>query len=324
MHRSSFDFTLTVAPEEEGQRLDRLIASHRKDLARSYIARLIRSGSITVSNHAKKPSYSVKTGDRISVKLPAPKPSENLPESIPLDVLYEDAHLIAINKKPGMVVHPAPGHSGGTLVNAILHHCPDIQAIAGDLRPGIVHRLDKDTSGVMVIAKNSHSLQELASQFKSRTVHKFYHTIVFGCVVEDSGSIDYSIGRHPKHRKKMSIHSRAGRPALTHFHVLERFEHFTYLRLKLKTGRTHQIRVHFAAIGHPVMGDDLYGTSLNRGHLFRAGELSILKRLVKRQMLHAHQLNVTHPEDGSELQFTAPLPDDMHAVLGQLRCMAKS
>ncbi|MEK6192898.1 MAG: RluA family pseudouridine synthase, partial [Deltaproteobacteria bacterium] len=244
-------FSFSVDPSEHDQRLDVVVASRLADFSRSFAAILIRNHSIRVNQSAVKPGHRLKAGDVVDGDIPPPEPVENAPENIPLDFLYEDKDIAVINKRAGMVVHPAPGNYTGTLVNALLFHCPDIGQINGDIRPGIVHRLDKDTSGAMVVAKNSIAHERLSRQFKDRSIKKEYQAIVHGRMTRDSGSISLPIGRHPTQRKKMSTLSRVGRSAETVWRVETQYEGFCLLRLDLKTGRTHQIRVHCSAIHHP-------------------------------------------------------------------------
>ena len=235
------------------------------------------------------------------------------PEPIPIDILYQDNDIIVLNKQPGMVVHPAPGHYSGTLVNALLYHCPELEGIGGEIRPGIVHRLDKDTSGVMVVAKNSVAHHDLALQFKLRHIKKKYLALVYGRMQSESGTVSLPIGRHPVDRKKMSIHSRKSRMAETTWRVRKRFSRATLVELGLKTGRTHQIRVHCAAIKHPVVGDSVYG-----GRKVEKNTTNDLLRSVPRQMLHAWQLEFTHPTKQKTLCFEAPIPPDMTDILDNL------
>ena len=296
-----------------GLRLDLYVLGLTDSLSRSGISRLIRAGHIRVNGAAQKPGYTVRTGDRIAIEIPAPEQPRFSPEPIPLSVLYQDAHLIAINKPPGLVVHPAPGNFSGTLVNALLHHCPDLEGIGGMIRPGIVHRLDKDTSGVIVVAKTQAALLSLTNQFKNRTIHKEYLALVHGNPAADAGRIELSIGRHPVHRKKMSTLSRSGRTAISAWRVAERFQKACLLEVELVTGRTHQIRVHCAAIDHPVIGDPVYGNrKLDRE----------LAENIRRQMLHAHSLEIVHPDTGNRLGFEAPIPRDMAELIEKLRSVS--
>ncbi|MBW1835853.1 MAG: RluA family pseudouridine synthase [Deltaproteobacteria bacterium] len=318
---SSGAFTILVHKHESGTRLDTLLTSRIDDFSRSHAAHLILKGSIRVDGTVKKPGYRVKPGDEISVFIPPPKPVDFNPEPIKIDILYEDKHLIVVNKKPGIVVHPAPGHYSGTLVNALLYHCPDLEGIGAELRPGIVHRLDQDTSGAIVIAKGNRSHRNLASQFKSRKVKKNYLALVYGDMESESGVISFAIGRHPVDRKKMSIQSRKGRTAETRWQARERFSGFTLLDLILKTGRTHQIRVHCAAIHHPIVGDSVYCGRKVRKKLAQEMDMSgsIDSVAVSRQMLHAWRLEFTHPITQECLSIEAPIPKDMADLIDVLR-----
>jgi 23S rRNA pseudouridine1911/1915/1917 synthase len=312
-------FSFLVEQSEHDQRLDVVVASRLAKCSRSFAATLIRNDFIKVNQSAVKPGHRLKTGDAVEGEIPPPRSIDCAPEDISIDILYEDRDLVVINKSAGMVVHPAPGNYTGTLVNALLFHCPDIGSIGGDIRPGIVHRLDKDTSGVMVVAKNSMAHENLSSQFKERSIQKQYLAIVHGKLAEVSGRIQLPIGRHPTQRKKMSTNSRAGRIAETLWRVEKRYAGFTLLQLDLKTGRTHQIRVHCAAIHHPVVGDPLYGgrrSSAIPG--FVPDAVKIMLQKVKRQMLHAQRLNFHHPTSNASLTFEAPLPDDMQALVNAL------
>jgi 23S rRNA pseudouridine1911/1915/1917 synthase len=309
-------FTILVKPPDSGKRLDRYIASCISDCSRSIATHLIRTGKIRVQGMVRKPGYRVKTGDEISGCIPPPEPVLFKPEPIPIEILHEDDEIIVINKQPGMVVHPAPGHHSGTLVNALLHHCPKLTGIGGALRPGIVHRLDKDTSGVLVVAKNDRAHIHLSRQFKSRRVKKEYLALVYGKMESDSGSVSLPIGRHPVDRKKMSTNSRKSRVAKTTWQIRERFELASLIEVNLKTGRTHQIRVHCAAIKHPVMGDKVYGPRK------RGKNVTYHKNLIEsipRQMLHAWRIGLTHPVTEKMVSFEAPIPSDMQAILNALR-----
>ena len=316
-------FTIFVDEIDAGKRLDVLIAARLSDLSRSFIAHLIADGRITVQGKIMKPGYRVKCGERVEGIIPPPEPLTFRPEPIPIDILFEDEQMIVINKQPGLVVHPAPGHSSGTLVNALLYHCPTLGSIGGKIRPGIVHRLDKDTSGVLVVAKNDAAHHHLAGQFKSREVKKRYLALVHGHVAEDSGTVAFSIGRHPVDRKKMSTRSRKARGAETRWEVKERFDGATLLDLDLKTGRTHQIRVHCAAIGHAVVGDAVYG-GRRRLDLSGKGKNVLPQIKVTRQMLHAQCLQFAHPENKRPMSFEAPLPADMAGLIEALRVFLQS
>jgi len=309
MHNQSV-FTVFVDESDTGKRLDIVIASVISDCSRSYAAKLIIEGHIHVQGENKKPGYKVKVGEEIDGRIPSPIPAVFEPEPIEIDILYEDEHLIVINKRAGIVVHPAPGHYSGTLVNALLHHCPDIGTISGEIRPGIVHRLDKDTSGTLVIAKYSAVHDNLSAQFKARKIKKEYLALVHGEMKSDSGSINLPIGRHPVHRKRMSTKSKKGREAQTLWEVSERFSGATFIKLNLKTGRTHQIRVHCAAINHPIIGDPVYSTR-------KAGKN--LQNKAARQMLHAWRLKFFHPALQKEMSFESPIPQDMEELIKALR-----
>lgn len=311
--RRSFDFD--AATSEDGQRLDIVIAAHLADCSRSAAGHAIRHGWIRIHGQIqKKAAYRVKAGDIICGHLPTPELPACTPQPIALDILYEDAHLLVINKPAGMVVHPAPGHTCGTLVNALLFHFPQINAQAVENpRPGIVHRLDKDTSGCLLVAKSQADQFVLSRQFALRQVQKTYLAIVYGRPAGSRGQIDLSVGRHPTDRKKMSIHSPRGRTALTYWKIRERFECAALLQVSIKTGRTHQIRVHLAAVGHSVVGDPVYGA---RKRKYTSADPL---QTTRRQMLHARRLAFTHPHSGRQLSVSAPLPDDMQRLLEQLR-----
>ncbi|MDT8440146.1 MAG: RluA family pseudouridine synthase [Desulfuromonadales bacterium] len=308
----------TVPPAAVDQRLDQFLTASLPELTRSRIKRLIDSGAVTCGGRAVKAGLKLLGGEPIVVMLDEPTPLETAAEDIPLPILYEDAALVVIDKPAGMVVHPAPGHGQGTLVNALLHHCRDLSGIGGELRPGIVHRLDKGTSGVMVATKDDRTHQALARQFKAHTIQRRYRALVHGQVQNSQGTIDRPIGRHPVHRKKMSSQSRAGRRAVTHWQVLRRYdrERLTLLDLTLETGRTHQIRVHFAEMNLPLVGDPLYG---NPGKARAIGNPEV-RRLIEqldRQFLHAWLLGLQHP-DGRNLEFHSPLPTDLQQIIDLL------
>ncbi len=311
-------FSLLVSNEDRWKRLDQFLAQTGLNLSRSQAKKLIEDGRILLNDHPAKPSVHLKAGDRISGTLPGPKPLLLEPEAIPLTVLYEDSSIIVVDKPPGMVVHPAPGNPSGTLVNALLYHCKDLAGINGILRPGIVHRLDKETSGIMVAAKDDIAYHHLARQFKSRTVEKVYRAIVRGRFGQEEGMIDLAIGRHPTERKRMSTRTKKGRSAVTRWKVIERLNGLTFLEIFPKTGRTHQIRVHLSAIGHPLLGDPLYG----KGASSQDQTIKESLKRLKRQALHAYRLGFTHPLTGERLEFSSPLPDDMNGVLDYLRSRA--
>jgi len=309
--------SITVGGHEGGCRLDALLQKRHPCLSRSRFANLVHEGCVLVDGEVKKAAYTVRRGQIVTVRIPRAEPLSLAPEPIALHVLFEDADLLVISKPAGLVVHPAPGHAHGTLVNAILHHCPRLEGIGGVQRPGIVHRLDRDTSGVMVVAKSERAHTALSEQFKKREVTKTYLALVHGEPGSGSGKVTLPVGRHPLHRKKMLADAPGGRCAETLWKVKERFKGATFLELELKTGRTHQIRVHCAAMGHSVMGDPVYGA--RRPHrelpLSLQGQVASLAR----QMLHAWRLAFLHPRSGSTLDFTAPLPADMTALLHELR-----
>ena len=316
------EFSIVVQSNEYQCRLDALVAVHVSELSRTHAAGLIRDGLITVNGQSAKSGYRVKTSDIIHGRIPIPAPLEIVPMRMDMDVLYEDEVLIVINKPPGLVVHPAAGHLDDTLVNALLHHCPDLTGIGGKMRPGIVHRLDKDTSGVLVVAKNDQAQGNLAQQFKDRLVAKTYLAVVKGNPSENSGCVDLPIGRHPTDRKKMSTASRKSRTAVTIWVVRERFRGAALLEIDLKTGRTHQIRVHCAAMGHPILGDGVYGRS--KGLRRSVGQDSEFYKIVAdipRQLLHAANLAFFHPVNGQPCRFSAPLPRDMQTSIQALRLL---
>lgn len=317
-------FTIIAGESDAGRRLDSAVAMHISNCSRSLAANLISAQRILVDGLPRKPGYRVKCGNTIQGRIPAPAKVDFDPEPIPIDIIYQDEQIAVVNKPPGLVVHPAPGHAGGTLVNALLYHCPDLGAISGEIRPGIVHRLDKDTSGTMVIAKNSAAHEELSRQFKTREVEKKYLALVYGELPSDTGTIQLPIGRHPIDRKRMSATTRKGRDAETIWKVRERFDGISLLELNLKTGRTHQIRVHCATIGHPVVGDPVYRPrklSANLNNMFPKLPPPVVAALksISRQMLHAWQLGFTHPTEKKFLTFESPLPPDMADVINLLR-----
>jgi 23S rRNA pseudouridine1911/1915/1917 synthase len=319
-------FNIRVKPSDEDKRLDVLVASLLSDCTRTFVAGLIAAEYIQVDGQPKKPGYRVKSGENISGVIPPPVPPDSVkfkPEPIPIDILYEDDHIIMVNKQPGLVVHPAPGHFSGTLVNGLLYHCSDLSGIGGELRPGIVHRLDKDTSGTMIVAKNDAAHHHLSRQFKSRQIKKEYLALVYGTMKAATGSIKLPIGRHPVDRKRMSTVSTRGRTAETEWKIREQFKGFTLLQLNLKTGRTHQIRVHCNAIQHPIVGDKVYRPrklekTITKDHKRQDRLLQTLKS-VKRQMLHAWRLGFTHPVTQNEMCFESPLPEDMINLMERLR-----
>jgi len=315
MHHKS-TFTILVEEPDSGKRLDLFVASRISDCSRSAAAILIRNGKIRVQGAGKKPGYRIRKGDEIRGLIPPPEPVLFKPEPIEIDILYDDEYLIVVNKPPGLVVHPAPGHYTGTLVNGLLYHFPELEGIGDELRSGIVHRLDKDTSGVLVVAKNAAAHHNLARQFKSRKINKRYLALVHGEMKSDSGAVSLPIGRHPVDRKKMSTRSRKSRCAETLWRVRERFEGITLVELDLKTGRTHQIRVHFAAVNHPIIGDSVYGRRKVGKKVSFGKNLSVA---IPRHMLHALRLGFTHPNTETAVSFEAPVPHDMEELIKALR-----
>jgi len=303
---------LIIGPDHAGERLDRYLAGAMPGLSRSQAQRLIEDGHVQVAGRQAKANLALKDGDQVNVELQAPIPTSAQPEDIPVPVLYEDADLLVVNKPAGMVVHPAAGHSSGTLVNALLHHVDDLSGIGGELRPGIVHRLDKGTSGVMVVAKHDAAHEALSRQFADREVEKEYVALVWG-VVQAGRRIDLPIGRDPNDRQKMSARSRRARSAVTRITRAQHLRGVTLCQVAIATGRTHQIRVHLNAIGHPIVGDATYGGVRARV----AQDLRPVLRL-GRPFLHAARLAFTHPTDGRAMNFEAPLPDDLQQVLDQL------
>ena len=302
---ASGEFELISA--ETGERIDRFLSGKRQDLSRSYIQKLIKDGNVSVNSAPVKPNYKVCEGDQIRICIPEPEVLDVLPEAIPLDILYEDDDILVVNKPKGMVVHPSPGHYTHTLVNAVLYHCKgQLSGINGVIRPGIVHRIDMDTTGSLLVCKNDRAHQILAEQLKEHPITRRYHAVVYGNFREDKGTVDKEIGRHHKKQKKMSTHSASGRRAVTHYRVLERFGNYTYIECELETGRTHQIRVHMSSIGHPLLGDNVYGPAKCPFSL-------------QGQTLHAKILGIHHPSTGEYMEFDAPLPDYFVRLLSTLR-----
>jgi 23S rRNA pseudouridine1911/1915/1917 synthase len=308
----------TVATEEEGLRLDLFLTKKEPGLSRAQVQRAIAEERVLVNGRPIKAGRRVKAADAVAIRIPGPKSSGVMPEAIPLTILYEDSSLLVVDKPAGMVVHPAAGHTGGTLVNALLHHCRDLSGIGGVLRPGIVHRLDKGTSGLLVAAKSDAAHWGLAGQFKRREVKKTYLALVYGNPPTDGGRIEAAMGRHPTDRKKMSTASRRGRPAVTLWRVRERFGVAALLEVDIETGRTHQIRVHLTNLGYPVVGDRVYGGAGR----FRCVEDTVLRAKMKdlsRQALHAWRLSFIHPVTGEALRFSSALPEDIASLCSSLR-----
>lgn len=292
--------------EKGGERIDKYLSEQLEDMTRSHIQKLIKENMVRVNGMTVKSNFKLSASDQIEVEIPELKEPDILPENIPLDILYEDQDILVVNKPKGMVVHPAPGHYTGTLVNAIMYHCKDnLSGINGVMRPGIVHRIDMDTTGSLLICKNDRAHQALAEQLKEHSITRKYHAIVHGRLKEDEGTIDKPIGRHPIDRKKMSVHCTNGREAITHYRVLKRFQQFTYIECQLETGRTHQIRVHMSSIGHPILGDQVYGPAKCPYKL-------------QGQTLHAKVLGITHPTTGEYMEFDAPLPDYFQGLLEKM------
>jgi 23S rRNA pseudouridine1911/1915/1917 synthase len=302
--------TLTLQPSEAqtGRRTDAWLAETVESLTRSAAARLLEEGLVTSAGKPLSKSYKLTGNETIEVSLPDPDPVDLAPQDIPLDIIYEDGDVIVVNKPKGLVVHPAPGHPDGTLVNALLFHCGDsLSGVGGALRPGIVHRIDRDTSGLIIAAKNDLAHRRLAAQLQDHTLARTYQCVVTGNLRQDSGTVDAPIGRHPTDRKRMAVVS-SGRPAVTHWQVLERFSAFTHLRCRLETGRTHQIRVHMAHIGHPILGDTVYGAKKAVPGL-------------QGQCLHAAGLRFLHPRTGETVELSCPLPPEFQKQLQKLSAL---
>ncbi len=300
----------TLAPGAE-ERLDLFLARQGPDLTRAQVRRLMEEGYILLNGGVPKASRKLRPGDRISITVPPPRPVELAPEAMPLNVIYQDGELLVVDKPAGLTVHPAPGHPSHTLVNALLALCPDLKGIGGELRPGIVHRLDKDTSGLMVVAKTATAHLSIARQIKDRTVRKVYLALAWGKVEPAEGIIEAPIGRDPRNRKRMAV-VQGGREASTSYKVLRYYPDHSFLEAFPRTGRTHQIRVHFASTGHPLAGDALYGHLRTK----RPGPSAGLELNLNRQFLHAHLLGFQHPTTGEYLEFTSPLPQELREVIG--------
>lgn len=298
---------LTVREVDQDLRVDKYLSQELPDSSRSFLQKLIAGGQVLVNQKPVKANYKVSAGDQISLEIPPAVEPEILAEEIPLDILYEDSDLLVVNKPKGMVVHPCPGHYSGTLVNALMYHCrEELSGINGVMRPGIVHRIDQNTTGSLVVCKNDYAHNFLAEQLKAHSITRRYRAVIHGNLKEDSGTVNAPIGRHPADRKKMAVNHKNGREAITHYQVLERFGEYTYIECRLETGRTHQIRVHMASIGHPLLGDDVYGPARCPFSL-------------QGQTLHAMVLGFVHPTLRTYMEFTAPLPEYFEQLLERLR-----
>ena len=301
------DTYLFEVQENQQMRLDKYLAEQFPEQTRSYLQKLIKDGEVLVNGKNVKTGYQLSKGDEVSVNIPEPKELDVEPQKMDLDIVYEDEDVILINKPKGMVVHPAPGHTTDTLVNGLLYHCKDnLSGINGVARPGIVHRIDRDTTGILIVCKNDMSHNSIAAQLKEHSINRRYRALVHGNLKEDTGTVEGAIGRHPIDRKKMSINEKNGKPAVTHYTVLERFGNYTLIECKLETGRTHQIRVHMTSIGHPLVGDEVYGPAKCPFKL-------------QGQCLHAMVLGFVHPRSGEYMEFSAELPEYFEELLRKLR-----
>lgn len=293
--------------EDQQMRLDKYLSEQFPEQTRSYLQKLIKDGEVLVNGKAVKTGYQLSKGDEVCVNIPEPKELDVEPQKMDLDIVYEDEDVILINKPKGMVVHPAPGHTTDTLVNGLLYHCKDhLSGINGVARPGIVHRIDRDTTGILIVCKNDMSHNSIAAQLKEHSINRRYRALVHGNIKEDTGTVERPIGRHPIDRKKMAINEKNGKPAITHYTVLERFGNYTLIECKLETGRTHQIRVHMTSIGHPLVGDEVYGPAKCPFKL-------------QGQCLHAMVLGFVHPRTGEYMEFSAELPEYFEELLRKLR-----
>lgn len=300
------EIVIEIVPEMEDERIDKCISNYMENLSRSYIQKIIKDGSVSVNGLVVKANYRVKVDDRVRFIIPDSVEPDIPAQDIPLDILYEDADILIVNKPKNMVVHPAPGHYEGTLVNAVMYHCRgQLSGINGVLRPGIVHRIDKDTTGSIIICKSDEAHNAIAELLKTHDITRKYRAIVYGNVKDDQGTVDTPIGRHPIDRKKMAVNEKNGKRAVTHYRVLERFEQYTYIECQLETGRTHQIRVHMASIGHPLLGDTVYTGRKAPFHL-------------EGQVLHAMTIGFVHPRSNTYMEVEAPLPEYFVKLLGIL------
>jgi 23S rRNA pseudouridine1911/1915/1917 synthase len=306
MNKQEFE----VEEAQSGERVDKFLSSIYTEQSRTFFQKLIKSGNVSINEkEITKPSISVEYGDVVTVLIPKAQSVEIQAENIPLDILYEDSDVLIVNKSKGMVVHPSAGHYSGTLVNAVMYHCADsLSGINGEIRPGIVHRIDMDTTGALIVCKNDTAHVDIAQQIKEHSVTRKYQGIVCGVVKDDEGTIEGAIGRHPTQRKKMAINEKNGKPAITHYRVLERFAKYTYMEFQLETGRTHQIRVHMASIGHPLLGDELYGNPKN-----------LTMKGLTGQTLHAMIIGFIHPTTKEYIEVSAPLPDYFEELLRKFR-----
>ena len=300
------DSYLFVIQEDQQMRLDKYLAEQFPEQTRSYLQKLIKEGGVLLNGRSVKTGYQLSCGDEVCVNIPEPKELDVEPQKMELDIVYEDEDVILINKPKGMVVHPAPGHTKDTLVNGLLYHCQgNLSGINGVARPGIVHRIDRDTTGILIVCKNDMAHNSIAAQLKEHSITRRYRALVHGNIKEDKGTVEGPIGRHPVDRKKMAINERNGKPAVTHYQVLKRFGNYTYIECVLETGRTHQIRVHMASIGHPLVGDEVYGPAKCPFKL-------------EGQCLHAMVLGFVHPRTGEYMEFSAELPGYFQELLGKL------
>ncbi|WP_026689975.1 RluA family pseudouridine synthase [Alteribacter aurantiacus] len=301
------EFNVTITEEQKGKRIDKVLADQFDQFSRSQLQQFIADGHIEVNGDTVKSNYKVQDQDHISIKEPEPEEIDIVAEDLNLDIVYEDQDVLVVNKPRGMVVHPAPGHTSGTLVNGLMHHCKDLSGINGIIRPGIVHRIDKDTSGLLMVAKNDQAHESLVDQLKAKTTKRVYDAIVHGVIGHDTGTIDAPIGRDTDDRQAMTVTEKNSRDAVTHFQVIERFKNHTHVSCELETGRTHQIRVHMKYIGFPIMADPKYGPRKKSTYP------------IEGQALHARVLGFVHPRTGEEMRFEAPMPGDMEEVLSQLK-----